>query len=376
MRILGIESSALVASAAILEGEKITARYSVDHKLTHSQTLMPMIDEIMRMTGLRISDMDAVAVSGGPGSFTGLRIGGTTAKALAMAADLPIIHVPTLEAMAYNLCAYNGFICPIMDARRSEVYTGIYAAAGGQIRALTDEMAVPVDELTAMIRGRYLSDIPVMFLGDGVPVFKERIAEALGRHAAFAPPHLSRQDAASVAVLGALMYERGEYTGADDFSPRYLRQSQAEREYVEVRPATVDDLDDIAAMERETFPDAWSKESVAPYIDSSIYGVLTARRKGSFVGYAIYQNVAGEGELFRIAVDKGCRRSGIGRRLMTVMEEKAPADLWSLEVRSGNHAAIGLYESMGYRQTRVRQDYYRDPAEDALIMEHRVREQI
>ncbi len=376
MKILAIESSALVASAAILDGDKITARYSVDHKLTHSQTLMPMISEIMRMTGLQVSDMDAIAVSGGPGSFTGLRIGGTTAKALAMAADLPLVHVPTLTAMAYNLIAYNGLICPIMDARRSEVYTGIYAAAGGQIRALTDEMAVPVDELTAMIRGRYLSDIPVMFLGDGVPVFKERIAEVLGRHAAFAPPHLSRQDAAGVAVLGALMYERGEYINADEFSPRYLRQSQAEREYVEIKPASVEDLEFIAALEKKTFSDAWSKDSIAPYLDSSIYGVLTAKRKGNLCGYVIYQYVAGEGELFRIAVDESCRRSGIGRRLMTVMEEKAPADLWSLEVRSTNAPAIGLYESMGYRQSRMRQDYYKDPVEDALIMEHRVREQI
>ena len=371
MIILAIESAALVASAALLDGEKITARYSVDHALTHSETLMPMVDEIMRMTGTSPTDLDAVAVSGGPGSFTGLRIGAATAKALGMALDIPLIHVPTLEAMAFNLIAYNGLICPIMDARRSEVYTGLFMAVGGKLEALMGECAMPLADLLDVIKEKYISDIPVMFLGDGVPVFKEKIKEALASHAAFAPPHLSRQDAASVAVLGAAMYERGQTVSADAFVPTYLRQSQAEREYVEIRPAGEADLAEIADLEAAVFADPWSEDSLKKYASSSVHGVLAARRKGELAGYAVFQKVADEGELYRIAVRKDLRRCGIGRRLMGVMQEDPAVDLWSLEVRSGNAPAIALYESMGYRALRVRQDYYSDPVEDAVIMERR-----
>ena len=124
-KILGIESSSLVASVAILDGDTITAEYTVNHKKTHSQTLLPMLDEIVRMTEQNLEDLDAIAVSGGPGSFTGLRIGSATAKGLGLALEKPLIHVPTLDAMAYNLYGCGERICPIMDASRGQVYLSL-----------------------------------------------------------------------------------------------------------------------------------------------------------------------------------------------------------------------------------------------------------
>ena len=126
MRILGIESSSLVASVAIVTDDVVTAEYTVNLKKTHSQTLLPMIDQMMGLLEMELDTVDAIAVSGGPGSFTGLRIGSATGKGLGLALNKPLIHVPTMDAMAYNLYGANALICPIMDARRSQVYTGLY----------------------------------------------------------------------------------------------------------------------------------------------------------------------------------------------------------------------------------------------------------
>ena len=126
MKILGIESASLVASVAVVTDGLVTAEYTVDFKKTHSQTLLPMIDEVTRMLELDLHEVDAIAVSGGPGSYTGLRIGSATAKGLGLALEKPLVHVPTMDAMAYNLYGTSALICPIMDARRGQVYTGLY----------------------------------------------------------------------------------------------------------------------------------------------------------------------------------------------------------------------------------------------------------
>ena len=126
MKVLAIDSSGLTATVAVVEDEQTTAEYTVNYKKTHSQTLLPMIDEIVRMAEVDLTAIDAIAVAGGPGSFTGLRIGSATAKGLGLAMGKPLIHVPSVDAMAYNVYGCEDIICPIMDARRSQVYTGIY----------------------------------------------------------------------------------------------------------------------------------------------------------------------------------------------------------------------------------------------------------
>ena len=125
MRVLAIDSSGLTATVAVVEDEQTIAEYTVNYKKTHSQTLLPMIDEVKKMIDLDLSSIDAIAVSGGPGSFTGLRIGSATAKGLGLALGKPLIHVPTVDALAYNVYGCGDLICPIMDARRKQVYTGL-----------------------------------------------------------------------------------------------------------------------------------------------------------------------------------------------------------------------------------------------------------
>lgn len=236
MRILALDSSGLVASVAVVEWDSkesvIVAEYTVDYKKTHSQTLLPMLDEIVKMTELDLNEIDGIAVAAGPGSFTGLRIGSATAKGLGLALGKPLLHIPTLEGLAYNLWGMDRVICPILDARRGQVYTGIYEFRGDELAVLEDQMAISIEELGEKLKaiGR-----PVIFLGDGVPVRRQALQERImaGCDIAFAPANMNRQRAASVGSLAIRYYQAGKTETAAEHKPEYLRASQAERERAE-----------------------------------------------------------------------------------------------------------------------------------------------
>ena len=236
MRILAIDSSGLVATVAVVEEEneisKTIAEYTINYKKTHSQTLLPMLDEIVKMTDMNLDTIDAIAVAGGPGSFTGLRIGSATAKGLGLALKKPLIHIPTVDGLAYNLCYTDRIICPIMDARRGQVYAGIYEFDGQKLHILEDQMAVPIEELGEKLKKYLKEGRRVTFLGDGVPVHKTKIKEEIlpGEAVTFAPANMNRQRAASVGTLGMQYYKEGKIETAMEHEPEYLRVSQAERE--------------------------------------------------------------------------------------------------------------------------------------------------
>lgn len=231
MRILGIESSSLVASVAIVTDDVLTAEYTVNFKKTHSQTLLPMIDEISSMLELDLGDVDAIAVSGGPGSFTGLRIGSATAKGLGLALNKPLIHVPTVDAMAYNLYGTSALICPIMDARRNQVYTGWYHFER-EFEVVKPQCAMDIKTLLEELNAR---GERVIFLGDGVPVYEAVIRERMTVPWDMAPAQSNRQRAASVAALGTVYFREGKVETAMEHAPDYLRKAQAERELEEAK---------------------------------------------------------------------------------------------------------------------------------------------
>ena len=231
MKILGIDGSGLVASVAIVEDDNLVGEYTTGYKKTHSQTLLPMLDELSKMVELDLNSIDGIAVAAGPGSFTGLRIASATAKGLGLSLGCQIISVPTVDAIAFNLWGTKGTICPILDARRGQVYTGLYSFTDeGEFQVLKPQVAVDFREFAEEINN---SNGPVTFLGDGVPVFKELIAELIQVPYRFAPAHLNRQHASSVATLGSIYYRQGECETAAEHRPEYLRLSQAERERLE-----------------------------------------------------------------------------------------------------------------------------------------------
>ena len=228
MKILALDSSGLVASVAVLDEDTILAEYTVNHKKTHSQTLLPMIDEIMRMLDMDITEIDAIALSGGPGSFTGLRIGSATAKGLGLALDRPLIPVPTVDALACNLTEVTDrLIVPMMDARREQVYTGIYRFHEGRLQVIHEQWPAAVTELAGLLNDR---GEQAVLLGDGVPVYQNRLMELLRIPYRIAPAHLNRQRAGAVGWLALQYLKEGKTVSAADHVPEYLRLSQAERE--------------------------------------------------------------------------------------------------------------------------------------------------
>ncbi len=230
MKILALDSSGLTASVAVMEDDVLLGEYTVNYKKTHSQTLLPMLDEVAQMIELDLDTVDAVAVAAGPGSYTGLRIGSATAKGLGFALDKPLIHVPTVEALACNLWGCADLVCPLMDARRGQVYTGLYSLVDHEPEILVEQCAVAIEEIVCDIN-RFRE--PVVFLGDGVPVFADFLESACEVPYSFAPAHMNRQRAASVAWLGMCYAREGRIESAAEHTPDYLRISQAERDRME-----------------------------------------------------------------------------------------------------------------------------------------------
>ncbi len=234
MKIIGMDSSGLTASVAIVEDDHLVAEYSVNYKKTHSQTLVPMLDEITKMTELDLSTVDAIAIAKGPGSFTGLRIGSATAKGLGLALNIPIIEIPTTDGLAYNFAGTDKIVCPIMDARREQVYTGLYEFEGEKLKVLLPATAEPISDTISRINdiGR-----PVVFLGDGVSVYRDCIEADINVPVMFAPANKCLQSAASIATIGMEYFKEGRTVSASMHVPDYLRLSQAEREKAEASDA-------------------------------------------------------------------------------------------------------------------------------------------
>ncbi|MBE5823638.1 MAG: tRNA (adenosine(37)-N6)-threonylcarbamoyltransferase complex dimerization subunit type 1 TsaB [Butyrivibrio sp.] len=408
MKILAIDTSGLVGSVALLDGGTLTAQFSIQYKTTHSEILMPMLRDITDKIHLDMKSVDAIAVAAGPGSFTGLRIGSATAKGLALAIDCPIIPVPTVDGLAYNLYGNEKIICPMMDARRSQVYTGIYTfvpAATEEknfeqafvMRVIHQQFATSVED----IAGR-LNEIgkPVILLGDGIPVYHDKLESLLTVPFTVAPAHLGRQSAASVAALSEVLARDGKMVPSDDFAPDYLRLSQAEREAKEketagdgdmtnrkakaqkaisrstpgrirVRQMTAEDIEDAAKLEQVNLgKEAWTSKQLLDAMtrDDTVY--LVAEMAGRIVGLCGLQNISGDGEITNVSVSGDVRRQGCGYKMLRQLIERGygiGVRDYTLEVRASNAPAIALYEKLGFKSEGNRPGFYDDPKDDAII---------
>ena len=222
MLILALESSAKAASAALVRDGKLVSQYSQCSGLTHSRTLLPMAEDMLKNAELRLDDVDLFAVAHGPGSFTGVRIGVSAVKGLAWAADKPCVGVSTLEAMAWHGLAAGGIVCPVMDARRGQVYNALFEIKDGRPCRLCDDRPIALKDLAEDVRRL---GAPVFLVGDGAGLTAAYLAEH-DLDCRVAPENLLWQSAWGVA-MAALDKPSGS---ADDLLPVYLRLSQAERE--------------------------------------------------------------------------------------------------------------------------------------------------
>lgn len=227
MIVLAFDSTAKVASVAVSDGERILASYSIDNGLTQSELLLPMADDLLRSLKLSFDDVDIYACSVGPGSFTGVRIGVSLVKGLAFGKNKPCVAVSTLEGLAENLAPLDGVLVPLMDARRSQVYTAIFLSDGGTVTRACEDMAISISELAERLAT--YSEKKIYLSGDGYAVAYPKLIE-LGVKVDRTPEMLINENAASVARVAYRKYLAGEYTTDTEISPTYLRLPQAERE--------------------------------------------------------------------------------------------------------------------------------------------------
>ncbi len=404
MKILGIDTSGLVGTVAISDGDMLVAQFSIQYKTTHSEILMPMLEDIAKKINLDLKSIDAIAIAKGPGSFTGLRIGSATVKGLALALDKPVIAVPTVDALAYNLYGNEKIICPMMDARRSQVYTGIYTfvptTTEGRnkerhfdMQIIKEQYASSVDDL---IKELNTIGKPVILLGDGVPVYHDKLEAGLSVPYSVAPLHQNRQSAAALLALANIYASEGRFISGDEFAPEYLRLSQAEREAMEkepkstrrqeaqkrmearntpgkvrIREMTAEDVEDAWKLEAANLgKEAWTQKQLLDAMtrDDTIY--LVADMAGRIVGLCGVRNVSGDGEITNVSVSGDARRMGTAYKMMMQLLERGVGigiKEYTLEVRASNAPAIGLYEKLGFKSEGIRPGFYDDPKDDAAI---------
>lgn len=226
MKILAVDTSATAASVAVAEENKLIGEFSINTALTHSQTLMPMVDELLKNTGLSVNDIYAVAVNAGPGSFTGVRIGVAAVKGIAFPKNLPCISVSTLESMAYNMLGNDCIVCSVMDARCSQVYNALFRVNGCSVTRMTDDRALSLTDLKNELQN---INEKVVLVGDGAVLCSEFLGSAC-ENVMLAPFNNRIQTASSVAYAAFEKINNGETLTADELMPVYLRLPQAQRE--------------------------------------------------------------------------------------------------------------------------------------------------
>lgn len=378
MLVLGIDTTTLVGSIGLIEEKSTLAEYTLNIKRTHSERLLPALSSLLKDAGVTIQDVDLISVSQGPGSFTGVRIGVTTANSLAQGAQKPLVGVCSLDVLAHNLVNVQGLVCPILDARKQEVYTALYRGAGqGQLTKLLDYQAMSLEPLVEQIQER-AEDI--YFLGDGVKVYGDFLQKCLGERYKTIASNLLLPRGSTVAQLGLEKWQKGE-GGAGLVEPLYLRKSEAELAWKKNRSAkmeeliikkmTLEDIEGIWEIESLSFSVPWSKEALIEEVYNEKAFYLVAKLVNQVIGYAGCWMIVDEAHITNVAVHPAYRQKKVATLLLMALEQKLAEkgiDSLTLEVRASNQAAQNLYAQRGFRPLGLRKKYYTDNDEDALIM--------
>ena len=373
MLILAIDTSSSTATTALIENGSLLVEYTQNSGRTHSQRLMPMIDEMFKSCGKKPEDVDLYACAAGPGSFTGLRIGATAIKAMAQVFDKPIAAVPTLDVLAYNLYNYDGLLCPMVDAQRGAVYSALYKWENNKLIKIEDYRVIDAKELVDKL---VAFNQKVAILGDGVEIAAKYIGTNNSK-ISLAPVGSLQPRASSCAVLAEQMQAQGNLESSYSFMPVYIRKSQAEVEYekkhgLSIRSMELRDVDAVCEIEKLSFKTPWSKESFIEEMKAKERTRYVVAELGdTVVGYGGMWLIIDEGHITNIAVHPDYRGQKIGKKIVEGMIAVANSEgitSLTLEVSVTNTPAIKLYKNLDFKEAGIRKDYYTDTGEDALIM--------
>jgi len=395
--LLAIETTGPVCSAALMTKDGNNLHRASEEGLMHLTSLLPMVDGLLKEADLKPRHLGRIAVSAGPGSFTGIRIGVATARALSQTLNIPIVKVPTLETFVYIMEEKQSpftVCCPVFDARRDQIYSGAYMLeADGRIMTLVNGGAhAPEDyfealgrSMTALARLAKNVRLVCRFMGNGLPFFREPIekfvadADSLGIDTAIDP---AVQNARAVLEWAL---EHGVPEGYEEIEPIYYRKAEAQRRLEEreaaaiqenwtVRPAHENDVYGISVVERLSFGEPWLEESILSDLKLEYSEYIVCESEGHIVGYAGLHRILDEGHITNIAVHPARRMQGVGSAALKELVKRNEAkgiSTFTLEVRESDAAATRFYENQGFVSEGVRKDYYPISGggrEDALIM--------
>ncbi len=361
MKTLCIDTTSLCASVSIIEDNKVIGEFTINYIRNHSITLMPIIQNLLNTLNINISEIDKIAVTTGPGSFTGQRVGASTAIALAKSINCKIIPINTLDMLKENCNLFDGFVVPIMDARRSEVYFSVYKDK----KKLKDYNIIPITELLEYCNSL---DDRVCFVGDGVLIHKEEIL----KFDKFSVANMNNyyQSTSSIAEL----INNSEEVDYNELELFYIKKTEAERTYNEknfkIVPFEEKHLSDLVEIENDSFDDSWTKVMLEKELSNTLAKYFVGVIDDTVIGYIGSWQVLNEGQITNIAVKKEYRKQGFGNKLLQYLvnyyKENNSCGV-TLEVRKSNEVAISLYKNFGFKTEGERKEYYKD-GEDAFIM--------
>ncbi|MFV0440683.1 MAG: tRNA (adenosine(37)-N6)-threonylcarbamoyltransferase complex dimerization subunit type 1 TsaB [Lachnospirales bacterium] len=360
MKTLCIDTTSLVASVGIIEDKKILSEFTINCIRNHSKTLMVLIEDMFKIIDMELKDIDNIAVTNGPGSFTGQRVGVATAMALASAIQKDVLPINTLDLLKENARDFVGIVIPIIDARRSEVYFSIYEKG----EKLRNYDLKHIDEVLALCKSY---DKEVIFTGDGVLLHKEKI-ESDGYKVASNNNYFQRVSSMSELI------EKSQPVRYDEVELFYLKQTEAERVYnlknVKIVEFDIKYLDEILEIEKKSFAQPWTRGMFEDEAKNSMANFFIALIDEKVVGYISSRYIINEGHITNVAICDKYRRQGIGKKLITYLVDYYKEQICiglTLEVNKNNEGAIKTYESLGFVLEGERKNYYEN-GEDAYIM--------
>ncbi|MBQ3414033.1 MAG: tRNA (adenosine(37)-N6)-threonylcarbamoyltransferase complex dimerization subunit type 1 TsaB [Clostridia bacterium] len=372
MKILSIETSSKMCGVSILENDNLIEKIELNNGLTHSESLMPVIDNIFNKANLELKDIDLIVSDIGPGSFTGIRIGVATAKAFSDSLNINCVGISSLEALAYNV-KENGFICSIIDCKNDNCYYALYKLENGFYSCIINPKADTLDN--ALIDLKNITE-PIFFVGDGSIIYKEKIQTSLP-NSKFA--NNNNIDTYNLGLAGLNLYKSGIYNS--NVLPLYLRKPQAERQMEEkenqinISQMTLADLESIKDILISEFDDFWTESIFKEELKSDNSNYIVAKNGlNKIVGFGGYKILVDNADIMNIVTKKSARNTGIGTLILKNIIELIKFQNINhiiLEVNENNIPAINLYKKFGFETIAERKNYY-NGTDNAIIMELKI----
>ena len=370
MKILSIDTASNICGVSILQDTHLICKLDQDTGRTHSENLMPMIQQAFKQSNLSLQDIDLLACDNGPGSFTGIRIGIATVKAFQDSLSIPCVGINSLEALAYSI-KKEGLIASIIDCKNDNCYFALYQLKNDNYEEIISPTAETITDALKLCQQNSFNAINLTFVGDGSEKYKELIL-AKFENCVLAP---SKNNSLNSYYLGLAGLAKGKEKKSEDILPLYLKKPQAQRQLeeklkdIKITPMTLEDLNQIANILVSDFDDYWNYDILRNELKTENSKYLVAKLNEEIVGFAGIKVIVDETDIMNIVVKKTFRNQGIGTLLLKKLMDlsrKSNCTSLTLEVMEENYPAIHLYKNLGFTQIGIRKNYYQD--KNALIM--------